>query len=372
MKKRAYKIFSVCAVFSILLSSLCVFSSASAADLSNSFPPSPSYPNSDFLPYGEDTISLCVLYRNGVRHYMFFARSQYVSYTNSNIWTSYWYTVEQGTTRRHYIYIESYAPIISNVITGNSSGYSEVGTWNSNLQLYQYVFELYRSDSVPLGAWCSYDQRMNNLNLKAAQAAGYTLRGTDQDQDNYYWKVRPYPDSIQDSISNLEDLYDSLDQSVNDFNSELQLLYDSLDENFSVLSSQVDSLNSNVSELQSQVRSQSGEYQSALDQAQSEIQSNANAAASQAADDVNNAGEDMSDIDDDVSDVNSIVDTLDEWISQLDDYSETIDEAASDVADSMEQGKSLISGFLGICPPIVIALFAFALVFIVVRKVIGR
>ena len=111
---------------------------------------------------------------------------------------------------------------------------------------------------------------------------------------------------------------------------------------------------------------------SQLQQAQSEIESNANAAASQAADDVNNAGEDMSDIDNDVDDVNSIVDTLDGWIETLDDFADRIQSSGNDVAAALESGTTLFNNFLGVCPPIVIALFGFALVFLVVRKIIGR
>lgn len=370
--KRAYKIFSVCAVFLIFIGSFSVLSFSSAADLSNSFPPSRSYPNSDFLPYGDDTICLCVLYSNGTRCYRFFAKSQFVSDSNANIWSCYWYTVQTGTQRRHHIWIESYSPIICNDIVGNSSSYSQSGTWNSSVQMYQYDFDLYRTDSYPLGAWCSFDQRMNNMNLKTAYNAGYNLLGSDQDIDNYYWKVRPYPSSVSEGVEALEDLYENFDNSLTDLSDELDLYYGSLDDSLSELSSQVSELQSQVSVMSNQISSQSGEFQSALNNAQSSIESNANAAASQVADDINNAGEDMSDINDNIDEVNDIVDQLDEWISELDVFADRIDDAADGVADALDTGSDLLSNFLSICPPIVLALFAFALVFLVVRKIIGR
>lgn len=114
------------------------------------------------------------------------------------------------------------------------------------------------------------------------------------------------------------------------------------------------------------------QYSEALSNAQVEIESNANSAAQSAADSVNNAGEDISDIDDNIDEVNDIVEQLDEWISTLDDFADHIDSVADDVEDSIKAGTTVVNNFLGICPPIVIALFAFALVFLVVRKIIGR
>lgn len=330
MKKRAYKIFFVCAVFSILLSSLCVFSSADYEYI----PAVGTYRNGG-LPFGDKTIVIYVPKGQNSYQYStwyFLARSEYVDSNFSNNYT--WYIDSNR------LYLGSYAKIIQ-IQVWNDGTYatSNVGTFDQNLQMFIYDVSI----GVRPYVQATIDEHYLGLHLSQAVAAGMLT----QPSHGFPIYVGDYPSTSDQIIS-------SFSEDLSDQSALMTAYFNAIDEDLSELNSKVDSL-----------RTQNGEMVT-------EILSGVDEAASQAADDVNNAGEDMSDIDDDVSDVNSIVDTLDEWISQLDDYSETIDEAASDVADSMEQGKSLISGFLGICPPIVIALFAFALVFIVVRKVIGR
>jgi len=190
--------------------------------------------------------------------------------------------------------------------------------------------------------------------------------GADLYKDNYY--IAQYPDTVKQAIDSISDNSALLSQYYTSLNSKLNSL--SIDVQY--VQGQNDELSSKVDELQRQLASQNSEYQTALDEAQSEIESNVQSAAQSAADGINNAGEDVSDLNDDMSDVNGIVETLHGWVERLDTFSDTLDDTAVDVADALDNASDFVQSFFSACPAIVIALFSFALVFLVVRKVIGR
>lgn len=392
--KRAYKIFSVCAVFSIFIGSF--FISASADTGYNGVPYSKPYmpvcsyyPTSEQLPFSDCVV---VYYKAEYYYYWWFIDKSDVSTQQSNalepirpLWG--WFIDSKGFNQSYYrLVCYSASPIIQ-VKTQISTGNTEVTTrgdltpWPTDgsdptsaaqlrykLLLTTVIGSANTAIYAPI-ATESYSYEGASLDYYIDKDENYTGQGSwsvDDYKTLYY--IAQYPSSVSQAIESIKGNTDLLNQYYTSLNSKLN----SLSSDHIALYNQNDELLSQVDELQSQLSSQSGEYQSALNQAQSEIESNANAAASQAAYDVNNAGEDMSDIDNDVDDVNSIVDTLDSWIETLDDFADSIQNTAADVATALDNGTVLFNGFLGACPPIVLALFGFALVFLVVRKIIGR
>lgn len=356
--RRGYKFLSVCTAFLILIISFSVFS---FADNPPAMVACPLYPSSDYLPYGKDT-EVFMLKSVTTIHWFFYARSEYVDSSFPNIWTCYCYKDSASANNNYYVSISSYSPIIHVTWTTAQLTKGPVGDFDSTLQM--YVCE-------------DFDPGINTYTPVVTSGyhyLGYSLPyaiSNNMISGSRYWAtptVCAYPSDIQSAVASINENSDLMTQYYNSLNSKLNAL--SID--VSYVQGQNDELLSEVSELRSELAEQGTEYQSALSSAQSEIQSNANAAASQAVDDINNAGEDMSDINDNIDEVNDIVDQLDEWISELDVFADRIDDAADGVADALDTGSDLLSNFLDICPPIVLALFAFALVFLVVRKIIGR
>lgn len=89
-------------------------------------------------------------------------------------------------------------------------------------------------------------------------------------------------------------------------------------------------------------------------------------------DDLNNAGSNEPPLDTDISAFQSAIDTMNGWLDQLDQFADTIDMAGQTAHEYISQGTDLITGFLGVAPTAVIALVAFGVVFVVVRKIVGR
>lgn len=89
-------------------------------------------------------------------------------------------------------------------------------------------------------------------------------------------------------------------------------------------------------------------------------------------DDLNNAGSNEPPLDTDISAFQSAIDTMNGWLDQLDQFADTIDTAGQTAHEYISQGSNLITGFLGVAPTAVIALVAFGVVFVVVRKIVGR
>lgn len=392
--KRAYKIFSVCAVFSILIGSL--FFSVSADTGYNGVPYSKPYmpvcsyyPTSEQLPFSDCVV---VYYKDIYYYYWWFIDKSDVSTQQSNslepirpVWG--WFIDSKGFNSNYYrLVCYSASPIIqvkTQISTGNTdvTTRGELTPWPSDgsyptsaaqlrykLLLNSVIGSSNNALNAPI-ATESYSYEGASLDYYIDKDENYTGQGSwsvDDYKTLYY--IAQYPSSVSQAVESIQGNTDLLNQYYTSLNGKLN----SLSSDHIALYNQNNELLSQVDELQSQLSSQSGEYQSALDQAQSEIQSNVNSAASQAADDVNNAGEDISDINTNVDDVNSIVSKLQEWLQVLRGFSDNLEDTEENVIDALESGKSLINQFFGVCPPIVIAVFGFALTFLVVRKIIGR
>lgn len=87
---------------------------------------------------------------------------------------------------------------------------------------------------------------------------------------------------------------------------------------------------------------------------------------------IENAGSDEPPLDTDISAFQSAIDTMNGWLDQLDEFADSIDTAGQTVSEYISKGTDLFNGFMGIAPASVIALVAFGVVFLVIRKIVGR
>lgn len=87
---------------------------------------------------------------------------------------------------------------------------------------------------------------------------------------------------------------------------------------------------------------------------------------------IENAGSDSPPLDTDISAFQSAIDTMNGWLDQLDQFADSIDSAGQTASAYISKGTELFNGFMGIAPASVIALVAFGVVFLVIRKIVGR
>lgn len=85
-----------------------------------------------------------------------------------------------------------------------------------------------------------------------------------------------------------------------------------------------------------------------------------------------NAGSDEPPLDTDISAFQSAIDTMNGWLDQLDEFADSIDSAGQTANEYIRKGTEIFNGFMSVAPAAVIALVAFGVVFIVVRKIVGR
>ena len=87
---------------------------------------------------------------------------------------------------------------------------------------------------------------------------------------------------------------------------------------------------------------------------------------------IENAGSDSPPLDTDISAFQSAIDTMNGWIDQLNEFADSIDSAGETAHEYISKGTELFNGFMGVAPSSVIALIAFGVVFLVIRKIVGR
>ena len=87
---------------------------------------------------------------------------------------------------------------------------------------------------------------------------------------------------------------------------------------------------------------------------------------------IENAGSDSPPLDTDISAFQSAIDTMNGWIDQLNEFADSIDSAGETAHEYISKGTELFNGFMGVAPASVIALVAFGVVFLVIRKIVGR
>lgn len=89
-------------------------------------------------------------------------------------------------------------------------------------------------------------------------------------------------------------------------------------------------------------------------------------------DKIENAGSDSPPLDTDISAFQSAIDTMNGWLDQLNEFADSIDSAGETAHEYISKGTELFNGFMGVAPASVIALIAFGIVFLVIRKIVGR
>lgn len=89
-------------------------------------------------------------------------------------------------------------------------------------------------------------------------------------------------------------------------------------------------------------------------------------------DKIENAGSDSPPLDTDISVFQSAIDTMNSWLDQLDEFANSIDSSGETAHEYISKGTELFNGFMGVAPASVIALVAFGVVFLVIRKIVGR
>ena len=87
---------------------------------------------------------------------------------------------------------------------------------------------------------------------------------------------------------------------------------------------------------------------------------------------IENAGSDEPPLDTDISAFQSAIDTMNGWLDQLNEFADTINSAGETASEYISKGTELFNGFMGVAPASVIALVAFGVVFLVIRKIVGR
>lgn len=87
---------------------------------------------------------------------------------------------------------------------------------------------------------------------------------------------------------------------------------------------------------------------------------------------IENAGSDEPPLDTDISAFQSAIDTMNGWLDQLDTFADSINSAGETAHEYISKGTELFNGFMGVAPASVIALVAFGVVFLVIRKIVGR
>lgn len=67
-----------------------------------------------------------------------------------------------------------------------------------------------------------------------------------------------------------------------------------------------------------------------------------------------------------------VVADLNDWLSQLKGFSDTIDSQGDEVAGYLSTGSNFINTFLSVAPAPILIFLSFGVIFVVVRKVVGR
>lgn len=87
---------------------------------------------------------------------------------------------------------------------------------------------------------------------------------------------------------------------------------------------------------------------------------------------IEDAGSDEPPLDTDISAFQSAIDIMNGWLDQLNEFADSIESAGDTAKDYISKGTELFNGFMGVAPASVIALVAFGVVFLVIRKIVGR
>jgi len=348
------------------------------------------YPVSASLPYGENTLVIYYKNNNSFTHYWFFvdmgervvSQNYYQDFIGR--YSGYYMSHAGYNSTYDKLCLYSLSPIIqvqgvdngntwtltSSVIGAVDDSFNVNGT-NGQVR-YKYVDDrfLTKTGRTIVSTRSMYyngntiDNLCDTFSSSWGSKSGYV--------SDYY--IAPYPDALKDAIDSINHEFENTQGLIEGAYEGIQNTLDTMAGNIArmhndigVLQSKVNALSGQISQVNNNVSSAASANQSAVSSAAAENSS----VVGQAASDIINAG-DGSTINSDMSQVNGIVDKLNQWNSQLASFANGMDDSISGVANALDNGKALFEGFVGAAPVALSALIAFALIWFVVRKIIGR
>lgn len=371
----------MCIVISM---ALCGFSiSVSAVDTSGYpyndtyMPVCSLYPTSDNLPFGDNTSAVYFHKDNTNLYYWFFYDNSDAFVYNASGSVSepvsgFYVRYDSYYTDYYLIHFYSVSRILEIVYNSQTDSFSRnyygnIDTSGSVLDHSRYYYQFSRiipkSGSFLLLSTESYHYCGRSLDYMIETDSNFAPSG----EYLFTYYICSYPDSVSAAI-------DSINNGFSDTQTMLSNYYNNLSSNISLLYAQVQNLRNQVNTLTAKINSLQTDVSSAASANQSAVSSAAaenSSVVGQAASDIINAG-DGSTINSDMSQVNGIVSKLNQWNSELGSFANGMDDSISGVANALDNGKRLFEGFVGAAPVALSALIAFALIWFVVRKIIGR
>lgn len=317
----------------ILLLAVFAFPASAAYDDYTVMKPCPGYNSSDALPYGDSTVVLYIITDDEEHWFFLNSNSGDVMTDNQSLFTLYcdydspYYEFSMG----------SYAEII-HVYSRLSNGIpttEKIGSFSSGLFLWDSDEDFRDVEAV----YCTVSPLyLGHDAYSMMQADELNLDGT-----LYLWGVYQYPSSESMAI-------DALEYYMNVTNRKLENIEDSLYD----------------------IQDSNDEIKTEIQEGNSEVKQEVQEQATNIVNDINNAGEDEESLDTDLSWMDSTINTLQGWADTIDGFADTIESAGDEIEEYIESGSGLVSKFLDIVPGPVLAALAFGLVFIVVKKIVGR
>lgn len=340
--------------------------------------PSPVYPDTSTLPYGENTLVYDLIQKanNGLVVKRFYLHNSvgYAPFDNFDKGLTVVLTYS-STLYFHFLVISPQYPIFYEEMyyldsdewqTCYSGGPRELDYYTDHNGIKLYSWNLY-------GTMSPYEG--DNFNLItyplyyrhcSSNSSSYYFNGNALTSDNInsipqelwdaldfkdIWVVKPtyrsYPTTaLRDEMMNAE-----LKDSIDNLNTSMNSGFDSIVENN----------NTNTQAIQDSVKS-----------AAEEISVNVGYNISNMRDSLLNAGGDIEGIDTDTSWMDDSVTKINEWLSELQDFEKQLSQNEVENSENMQQASYFLNGFFDNIPTVITAVCGLCLVMIVVVKVVGR
>lgn len=380
--RSAHKFLTICTVVSILVCAFCI---PAYADVITYIPACPAYPVAELLPFGVNNTVVIQCYKEWI--IMYYPSGDFDIDQPDNTFVTALSKETSGLGQPAF-FLGSYRPITK--ITETSTGYTSttIGTDNGHSGFYTAC---YIPSSYSQIIYCNSPMMFMGLPAEPQENDIITACHNNFPSSTAYsklhkgWHILSYPTTISEGIDSILAYCQSISADTAYIQAHLDSYYAAIDNKLSSMSSQISSLQSSVSSLSSQlgaiqsdVNNAASSNQAAVSSAAAANQSAVSSAAAenssvvgQAASDIMNAGEGTT-FNNDTSEVAGIISKLDEWNSELESFADDMDESISGVSTALDNGTTLFERFVGAAPAGLAALIAFALVWFVVRKIIGR
>ena len=393
--RSAYKFLTICTVVSILVCAFCIPVSAALEGSPYRdvyIPVCPKYSYAELLPFGQDDTVVIYYHRAGASdwYWWFFdnrADSTIVQSYNAefnNTYTGFYFDHQGANSSYDRIRIYSMSPIILVRMVFSAGTYTYTSQTFNNLDTSFNVDLNSGRGSVRYKYENNSTVYKNTYNREIVCSRGYFYMGHGLDYliDDYSsswgtasdyvsdYFIGTYPDTIKEAID-----------SIGDNSAALENYYNGIQNTLDTMSGNIARMHNDIGELQSQLDTQAGAISQVNNNVSSAAAANQSAVSSaaaenssvvgQAASDILNAGEGTT-FNNDTSEVAGIISKLDEWNSELESFADDMDESISGVSTALDNGTTLFERFVGAAPAGLAALIAFALVWFVVRKIIGR